>query len=175
MTTRSKVVNTAFAIQDFADENVVFSSHSVCRSIRNHYTKRILNLILNRKKFCGDADAAKQWKTGQLLELFAAPFFTLRSGLPCSQCSVVAFRMEARRPGMISAPILAAEKVRRPASLSEAPVQNTLRTTEKPSVVASSIIVLFYNASAVSVPACFSVTASEYGSISTIFDCALSV
>ena len=148
---------------------------SVHRRVHNHFTKRILNLILNRKKFLRAADAAKQWKTGQLPELFAAPFFTLRSGLPCSQRSVVAFRMEARRPGVISAPILAAAKVRRPASLSEAPVQNTLRTTEKSSVVASSIIVLFYNASAVSVPACFSVPASEYGAISTISDCALSV
>ena len=51
----------------------------------------------------------------------------LRGGLslPYSRRSDVALRIEARRPGMISPPIFAAAKVRRPASLSEAPVQNT--------------------------------------------------
>ena len=30
-----------------------FSAFSTCRRVRNHYSKRILNLILNRKKFLG--------------------------------------------------------------------------------------------------------------------------
>ena len=34
---------------------------------------------------------------------FAAPFFTLRNGLAYSRRSVVALRIEARSPGMISA------------------------------------------------------------------------
>ena len=42
---------------------------------------------------------------------------------PYSLRSDVALRIDSRSPGMISAPIFAAAKVKRPASLSDAPVQ----------------------------------------------------
>ena len=35
-----------------------FSAVSPCRRVRNHYSKRILNLILNRKKFFGRENGA---------------------------------------------------------------------------------------------------------------------
>ncbi len=43
--------------------------------------------------------------------------------MPYSRRSDVALRIDARSPGMTSAPIFAAAKVRRPASFNDAPVQ----------------------------------------------------